>query len=188
MMLPLITQEAGGGLDLIWWLVPLICCFLTMSQRDDKPKETEKETETFYTSLDIDEAFAALEEKIETWRLDEKEMGKEQKGITVTINKLLGRSSNVERFAEIDKQPPRLYSLDDVTGAMYFELTEVEGGGTVVKITYGPLLKGRMARLKAALPLKVPAIPVGLKCPSCGKPVLHEFNLCPYCGTELIKG
>lgn len=188
MIIPLIAQETGGGLDLIWWLIPIICCFLTLGQRDERPKETEKESETFYTTLSIDEAFSVLEEKVETWRLDVKETGSEQKGIGTTINKLMGRSSNVERFAEIEKQPPRLYSVDDITGSLYFELTEVEGGGTVVKITYNPLLKGRIARLKAALPLKIPAAPVGLKCPSCGKPVLSEFNLCPYCGTELIKG
>ena len=92
----------------------------------------------------------------------------------------------VARF-EKEKTPPRLISLSDATGPVYFEFTEVEGGGTVVKATYGSALKGRVAKLKATLPLKVPATPIGLSCPSCGKPVLKEFNLCPYCGTELIK-
>jgi len=57
----------------------------------------------------------------------------------------------------------------------------------VVKATYNSALKGRVAKLKAVLPLKIPATPVGLNCPSCGKPVLREFNLCPYCGSKLIK-
>jgi hypothetical protein len=187
MSLLLIGQESSGSTSLLWWLIPLLCCYLAFGQREESPKETEKEVETFYTIVNIDESFEALMEKIEVWRLDEKKMGYDEKGIGVSIRKIVGRNKNKERFVEIDKQPPRLYSMKDVTGAVYFELTPVEGGGTVIKITYNPLLKGRMARFKAALPLKIPATPIGLKCPSCGKPVLHEFNLCPYCGTDLIK-
>jgi hypothetical protein len=187
MILPLIGQEGGGGLDLLWWLVPLLCCFLTMSQREDKTKDMAKDSETFYTTLNIDESFEAIEAKIDQWKEDEKEKDAEQKGIVSSVRKLIAGGKSAERFTELDKKQPRLYSVDDVTGALYFEFTEVEGGGTVVKITYNPLLKGRMTRLKSDLPLKIPANPVGLKCPSCGKPILQEFQLCPYCGSELIK-
>jgi uncharacterized OB-fold protein len=44
-----------------------------------------------------------------------------------------------------------------------------------------------MAKLKADLPLRIPATPVGHRCPACGKPVLPEFNVCPYCGEKIIK-
>lgn len=188
MILSLISQEGGGGLDLIWWILPVLCCFLAMGQRgEEKPRESEKERENFYTTLNIDEVYESVEERAAQWRQEAKEKGEERGGIVSTVRKLLGGGPPPDRFTERDKQPPRLYSLNDSTGAVYFEFTEVEGGGTVVKATYSPVLKGRVSKLKADLPLKIPAPPVGLKCPSCGKPVHEEFNLCPYCGTQLIK-
>ena len=75
----------------------------------------------------------------------------------------------------------------DRTGPIYFELTDVEGGGTVVKTEYNFSIKSLMARFKAGLPLKIPAAPIGNRCPACGKSVLSEFSLCPYCGEKLIK-
>jgi len=106
------------------------------------------------------------------------------------ISKLMGifrRGQDEERFIVKETNPPRLYKIVDISGSIFFELTEVEGGGTVVKATYPSSVKSRMARFKARLPLKIPAAPIGDRCPSCGKPVLPEFILCPYCGEKLIK-
>jgi hypothetical protein len=72
MSLLLIGQEASGSNNLIWWLIPLLCCYLAFGQRGESSKETEKEIETFYTVVNIDESFEVLMEKIEVWRLDEK--------------------------------------------------------------------------------------------------------------------
>ena len=187
MLLPFIAQDAGN-LNWLWYLLPLACCLLTFSQRSDDVSEGSHEIDTFYTTENIDDAFKTIEDKIEDWRIDIAENTRNDKGAGGIVRRLMEGGKKTERFAEVDKTQPRLISLNDVTGPLYFEFTSVADGGTVVKITYNPLLRGRMKRLKAALPLKIPSTPIGLNCPSCGKPVLKEFNNCPYCGTGLIKG
>jgi hypothetical protein len=77
--------------------------------------------------------------------------------------------------------------MEDTTGPIFFELTPVEGGGTVVRTMYNYAIKARIARFRADQPAKIPATPIGLNCPSCGKPVLQEFVVCPYCTEKLIK-
>ena len=187
MILPLLLQDGGGSNNWLWWILPLVCCLLTLSQREEKPQDSEQVSDIVFTSLQIEEAFKTIENKIELWKIESREKDAEQRGFISSIRKIIGGGSQIERFSDYDRQPPRLYSLNDVTGSIYFEFTEVEGGGTVMKITYNPLLRARMTRLKSELPLKIPATPIGLRCQSCGKPVLNEFNLCPYCGTALIK-
>jgi hypothetical protein len=159
-----------------------------MSQREEKPQRAMKESDTFFTTLPINDAFETIEDKVTNIRKEVSESSSNQIGIGSSLKKLIGmRDAPVERFKEKEKQQPRLISYDDSTGSVFFEFTEVESGGTVIKATYNPLLKERITRLKASLPVKIPATPIGVKCPSCGKPVLHEFNVCPYCGTDLIK-
>ena len=187
MLLSLVGQEGGGGFDIIWLLLPLLCCMMTMGQRGEKTQETGPENESFYTTQGIHESFGKIEEEVARWRLEAREKKEGPGGVTASVMKILGRGPPSERFVEKEKNPPRLLSLTDSSGPIYFEFTEVMDGGTVVKATYGSALKGRVARLKAGLPLKVPVVPIGLSCPSCGKSVLREFNLCPYCGSKLIK-
>jgi hypothetical protein len=182
-----IGQEGGGGIDFIWLLLPIVCCLFTMGQRGEKPQEAGKETESFYTPQSIQESFSNIEEETTKWRLEAKEKKEAPEGVMASLMKVLRGGTPPERFVEKEKNLPRLLSLADSSGSIFFEFTEVEGGGTVVKTTYNSILKERIAKLKAGLPLKVPAAPIGLNCPSCGKPVLREFNLCPYCGTKLIK-
>jgi len=186
MILSLIGQE-GGGFDFIWYLLPLLCCFMTMGQRGESRQESGTESESFYTTQDIQESFGRIEEEVAKWRQEALERKEASGGVVSSIRRLIGGGQPAERFVEEENSPPRLLSLTDSSGPVYFELTEVEGGGTVVKATYGRSIRRRVATLKAELPLKIPATPVGLNCPSCGKPVLREFNLCPYCGSELIK-
>jgi hypothetical protein len=156
-----------------------------MSQRDKSPQESGKENESFYTVQNINESFEKIEKEIEQWRLAAKE--KKPEGFTSSIMNRLRGETKKERFLEKEKNAPRLISLDDISGPIYFEFTEVEGGGTVVKVSYSSDLKGRFAKMKSILPLKIPIAPIGLNCPSCGKSVLKDFNLCPYCGSKLIK-
>ena len=186
MIFPLIAQE-GLGSNWLWYLLPLACCLLTMTQRGEDYSQSAQDSDTFYTSLSIEDSFKEVDDRIELWRIDAKENESNEKGIAASIRKMIGGRKKTERFTVVDKTAPRLLNLNDVTGSIYFEFTPVEDGGTVVKVTYSQLLRGRMKRMKADLPVKIPATPIGLKCPSCGKPVLHEFNLCPYCGTKLIK-
>jgi hypothetical protein len=182
-----IGQEGGDGLGLIWLLLPLLCCMLSMGGRGEKPVGTSRERDNFYTTQEIEEAFGVVEERINKWRFEAKDRSDDQGGIVSTIRNFLGRGAPPERFQEKDKEPPRLISLNDATGQVYFEFTEVSDGGTVVTATYGSQLKDRVAKLKADMPLKIPATPIGLNCPSCGKPVQKDFELCPYCGETLIK-
>ena len=182
-MLQLVAQEGTGGFDIMWLLLPLLCCML-MGQRGEKPQETGSETDSFYTTQTIQDSFDGIAEEMARWRQEAQEK-KPEEGPLQSITKMF-RGAPPERFTEKERNPPRLLTLADSTGPLIFEFTEVEGGGTVVKATYGPQLKSRVARLKAALPLKIPAAPIGLSCPSCGKPVLRDFKVCPYCGSQLI--
>jgi len=166
-------------------LLPLLCCALTMGQKGNSQKESGTESESFYTIQSIHESYEKIGKEIEQWRITAQE--KKPEGLISGLMRRLRGGAKEERFVETEKNPPRLISLSDISGPMFFEFTEVEGGGTVVKVTYSSDLKGRVARLKAVLPLKIPVAPIGLNCSSCGKPVLKEFNLCPYCGSKLIK-
>lgn len=98
------------------------------------------------------------------------------------------RAPEEKRFVPEEEIFPRFLKVNDtVAGLAYFEFTEVEDGGTIVKATYSPLIKTRIARFKAHSPLKIPGGPIGYSCPSCGKVVLNRFILCPYCGQKLIS-
>ena len=182
----MVAQEGGGGIDLIWWILPLLCCMLASQQRERAPTR-DTVTENWYTVQDIEAAYDAVLERATEWR-EEALTAKPTESLMSKVTKALGGGRRDEdRFVEEDAKPPRLYRMRDRTGPIYFELTEVEGGGTVVKATYSPMIKVRMAKLKADLPLRIPAPPVGQRCPACGKPVLPEFNLCPYCGEKMIE-
>ena len=182
----LVAQEGGGGIDFIWFLLPLLCCMMA-GQRGGKPPESRTATESWYTVQDIEATYSAIEERAAEWR-EEAEASKPTSGSLVSkLRGALGGRRDVERFVEKETSPPRLYQMVDSTGPIYFELTEVEGRGTVVKTSYNPYIKVRMAKFKADLPLKIPATPIGHRCPSCGKPVLPEFSLCPYCGEKMIE-
>lgn len=181
-----VAQAEGGVLDIIWILLPLVCCVL-MGQRGERPQGPRTTTESWYTIKDIEATYASIEAKATEWRKEAEERKSTSDSLVSKLRGALGMRKDVDRFVEKEANSPRLYRMDDSTGPIYFELTEVEGGGTVVKTMYSPDIKVQMAKFKADLPLKIPATPIGLRCPACGKPVLSEFRLCPYCGEKLIK-
>jgi len=185
----LIGQEGGGGFDLIWILLPLLCCVLTMTQRGgERQAEVGAVEDSWYTPQEIGTAYEAIEAEAGEWRRRAEERRAEREKSTMSrLLGSLGGGRAKERFVVDEAKPPRLYQMSDETGPIIFELTEVEGGGTVVKATYDRSLKSRVAKFKADQPLKIPATPVGSSCPSCGKPVLREFKVCPYCGEKLIE-
>lgn len=187
MLIPPIVGQEGGGLDIFWILLPLLCC-LMMSQRGGERTQASGEViEHWYTIQDTEATYSAIEEEASEWRKQAEERRQESAGsITSRLKGVLGGGKEEERYAIKETIPPRLYSMTDKTGPIYFELTEVEGGGTVVQATYNNAIKSRVARFKAKLPLKIPAVPIGKRCPTCGKAVLPEFSLCPYCGEKLI--
>jgi hypothetical protein len=187
----LVEQEATGGLDIFWILMPILCCiiFMTQSRGGGNKGGTAMETvsESWYTVEDIEKSFKTIEATVAEWRKESEEKRETSKGVLSSLRGLLGGGKPEDRFVVKETIPPRLYRMSDPTGPIYFELTEVVGGGTVVKTTFSSNLRSKMARFKASLPLKIPATPVGNRCPACGKPMLPEFNLCPYCGEKTIK-
>jgi hypothetical protein len=189
MLIPPLVGQDGGGFDIIWLLLPLLCCMLMTGQRGEERRPTEGQlTEHWYTTQNIEEIYSAIEKELTDWkeRAEEKAAATPESFIDRLRNTLSRQKSKVGVTIK-ESIPPRLFSMEDNSGPIYFELTEVEGGGTVVQTTFNNLIKNQMARFKTTLPLKIPATPVGKHCPACGKPILPEFNLCPYCGEELIK-
>lgn len=184
---PFTGQEAGGGFDIFWLFLPLLCCLMmTQGRGGDRPQAFETISEQWFTTQDIETAFKSTEERTAEW-MQEAADTPEPSSITSKLRSILPGRRNEPRFTVNDSQPPKLHELNDRTGPIYFEFTEVEDGGTVVKATYNMSLKSQMAKLKASLPLKIPSTPISNNCPACGKPVLREFNMCPYCGENLIK-
>ena len=47
-----VSQAEGGGIDLLWIFIPLIC-FMLMGQRGEKSQEPRTITESWYTIPDI---------------------------------------------------------------------------------------------------------------------------------------
>lgn len=186
LILSAVAQANDGGIDFLWILLPLVLLMLTR-QRGESSQESRTTTESWYTIQDIETIYAAIEAKSTEWRDEANERKSTSVSLISKLKDVLGGEKNVERFLEKETNPPRLYQMEDSTGPIYFELTEVESGGTVVKTMYNSEIKSQMAKFKVDLPLKIPATPIGLHCPTCGKPVLSEFSLCPYCGEELIK-
>ncbi|MEM2127332.1 MAG: zinc ribbon domain-containing protein [Candidatus Bathyarchaeia archaeon] len=186
-MLPPFVDQ--GATDILWLILPLLCCAMMMAQpRGGAAPQRESVTETWYTVQNIEETFKAIENVTSEWRREAEERMREGGGsFSSRFRRAFGGGKVEARFVVREAVPPRLFRMDDSSGPIYFELTEVEGGGTVVKATYDSSLKSRIAKFKASQPLRIPAPPISDRCPSCGKPVLKEFNLCPYCGEKLIR-
>lgn len=185
---PFVGQEGGGGIDIVTLLLPLAICLMCMGQSQGTVSPSSTETESWYTPQGIDDAYAALVAQAEEWRRKAQEAASARSGSIVSrLRGLLGGRRNEPNFVVKEEISPRLYRMDDSTGPVIFEFTPVEQGGTVVKATYESGLKTRVARFKAGQPLKIPAIPVSKECQACGKPVLSDFVVCPYCGEKLIK-
>lgn len=184
------NQETSLFDSLIWLLIPVVCCVLMMSGGRGQPRqEPTNEVESWYTAQEIGATYSTIEQKVSQWRQEAEARVSESTSIGSRIRGMLGGGGGSgPRFSVKETIAPRLYRVeDDRSGPIYFELTPVEGGGTVVKTTYTSAMKNRMARFKAELPLKIPATPVGNRCPACGKPVLPEFVVCPYCSEKLIR-
>jgi hypothetical protein len=187
-MIPPFVGQEGGGIDWLTWLLPVIACMICMGQSrgESAPQGGKTETESWYTPQGIDEAYATIVAEAAEWRKKEEEKASvSSEPILSRLRGVLGGGRAQARFEVKEEMAPRLYRMADKTGPVYFEFTEVEDGGTVVKATYDSSIKARITRFKANQPLKIPAIPVSKRCQVCGKPVLPEFVVCPYCGEKL---
>lgn len=190
----LVNQDTSGLENILWLVLPIVCCALLMTTQrggggGGSRSEPREEVESWYTVQDIDSTYKSIQEKTSEWKKESEQVKDPPKGIGARLKGIAsgGGGAPQERFVVKEAVEPKLYRLDDRSGPIFFELTPVEAGGTVVKTTYGSTIKARMAKFKTELPLRIPATPIGNHCPSCGKPVLSEFVLCPYCGEKLIK-
>jgi hypothetical protein len=186
----LVAEDTTGGLDLFWILIPILLCVMLMGQGRGGGAgggSTEPISESWYSGQDIGTTFKTIETAVAGWRKEAEKKREASRGVLSSLKGILGGGESKARFVMEETISPRLLRLSDASGPLYFELTEVEGGGAVVKATFNFELKGKMADFKASLPLRIPANPVGSRCPACGKAVLPEFNLCPYCGEKIIK-
>ena len=183
-----LVSQGGNLFDFLLIALPFIALYIYFTQnRGEKLPEGETVTDMWYTPQGIEETYEAVVGVIEEWRREEATSESESSGQRPGLLRGLARRRSEPRFVEREKDPPRLYRMLDRTGPIYFEFTEVDGGGTVVKATYNSNIKARVTRFKAKQPLRIPAVPIGGKCPACGKTTLPEFKLCPYCGETLIK-
>ena len=170
-------------------LLPALLCLMCMGQSQGGERASQGEgieTESWYTPQGIDEAYATIVTETAEWRKNEEEKASmASESITSKLRRVLRVRREQARFEVKEEIAPRLYRMADRSGPMYFELTEVEEGGTVVKATYNSSIKAIVTRFKAGQPLKIPTIPVSKRCQVCSKPVLPEFVVCPYCGEKL---
>jgi len=182
----LINQE-GSILDLTWILLPILFCIILMiqSRGSGEAKRSVNVNESWYTMQDIDVVYKAIEEVTTEWRKEDERKRSSRSSLLRLIGAFTGRGG--ERFVTNTRIFPRLYKINDFTGPIFFELTEVEGEGTVVNVTYNSAIKPKIAKFKASQPVKIPSNPTGNYCPACGKPVFPKFNLCPYCGEKIIN-
>jgi hypothetical protein len=152
------------------------------------------ESDLWFTPMNVKEAYEEVVNETNSWRKGVEEAKNKPKSSFAKLKSVIDRGKKEEIFVVREAIAPRLYKLaDGRAGLVYFEFTEVEEGGTVVKATYNtgskdnPSVKDRIAGFKARSSLIIPKTPVASQCPSCGKSVLREFKICPYCGQKLVS-
>jgi hypothetical protein len=129
-------------------------------------------TDVWFTPYTLQEAYDAIVKKTREWEI--------QGAQPSTRSFFLGGKAS-PKFEVLESIPPRLYKVRvGGQGEATFELTEVKGGGASVKTTYSSGVAALMRNFKANFPIQVPA--VGKPCSSCGKPIMTDYQLCPYCG------
>jgi hypothetical protein len=138
---------------------------------------TTAESDVWFTSYKPDEAFELVKKEIDNWRQQSLETYKPPR---FSLSK-----APKERFTVTQSLPPRLYRVSDpIEGETAFEFTETEIGGTAVRVNFNASSRSRVQTFRAALPIKTPYA-AGIPCNACGRPVLPDFVVCPYCGQKL---
>lgn len=160
-------------------LLPLmICCMLPTLMRgggSSTPQQT-NETDSWFVTYNIQEAYDTVVKEVDAWRQRAENSKKGKFNIQIRKPKY---------FVVEQSNSPRLYRVNDPNGGVVsFELTEFEGGGTAIKATYDSKSRALIQDFKAKMPVTIPAS--GPKnCPTCGKELLPDFKVCPFCGTKV---
>lgn len=174
----------AGGESIFDMFLLLIMCCLAMSflRRPRSSAEEERiKTDVWFVPYEIKKAFDTINDEIKSWGQKEKEHEEEKKPSRLVS--VFVKRKEEERFVIEEAVSPRLINVaDSREGKITFELIEAEEGGTSIKVSYSQKASGRIQTLKAQLPIKVPMQNV---CKSCGRPVLVDFTVCPYCAKKL---
>jgi len=165
-----------------FFLLPLLllCCLLPLLFRGMGPRPTEvaKEVDVWITPQKIEDVFDGISKMVENWKAEIQAEPKK------SLLPFVGGKKEEKRFEVVQSIPPRLLRVfDKREGETVFELTEIEGGGTSIRVSYHPFAKSRIQTFKAQFPAKILA--GWQSCPSCGKPILPDFVVCPYCSQKL---
>lgn len=172
--------------DWLSWLIPLTLCLVLIAipRRPAQDPQEKRESDSWYITCGIQEAYDAIAEEAEEWRK------------TTESRKPKSRFSFPSRkkptpFVVNKADPPTHYAVDIAErGEISFELTQVTKDGTLVRLAYDSRARRLIQNFKAKryltplTPIRVPPSAPNV-CPSCGKEILPDFNLCPFCGTKL---
>ncbi len=179
----------SSGTDALTQILPylLICCMLPMLMRNDSGSNVgSTEMDIWFTGYSTQEAYDFVVKATDDAR--EKVVAEASAKKTRLPSISFRRGQPKGRLAVDQTIPPNIYRLTDKDyGPMYFEFSDADGGGTQVKATFGLRSKSTVQEIKAQMPtrkLMVTAKSTSY-CPSCGKPKLAEWQICPYCGTKL---
>ncbi|MCX8176002.1 MAG: zinc ribbon domain-containing protein [Candidatus Bathyarchaeota archaeon] len=169
----------------ILFLLPLLllCCLLPLLFRGGSPRPAEamREVDVWTTPQKIEDVFDEISKMVENWKAEVQAKPKKSR-----LSFLGGREKD-KRFEVVQSIPPRLLRIfDKGEGETVFELTEIDGGGTSIRVSYHPFARPRIQTFKAKFPAKI--LTVWQSCSSCGKPILPDFIVCPYCSQKLKGG
>ena len=136
------------------------------------------DTEVSFVKENIEETYKKIIGLTEEWKKEEP--------VKPTSVPIFGGSRRPTGFRIVEEVDPRLLKMvSRIEGQVTFELTEVQGGGTSLKIMFSPQARSRVQMLKTQLPLIVTRMKA---CQSCLRMLLTEFNHCPYCGQKQEEG
>lgn len=182
-MLPIYIHDIASGDYLTLILAVMLCCMLPTIFRQPSASKEKPESDSWYVNSGIQEAYDTFVSEVDEWR-----------GRSISQKK--GMFSNLSRrkpkvFSVTNKVPPRLLTVnDEKAGQITFEFAEMDGGNTSVKATYDATARTLIQNFKAKIPIKI-ALPTQVSppgprlCPSCGKEMLPDYKVCPFCETKL---
>lgn len=187
-MLSILIQDATGGTtDILTLLLPLmLCCMLpSLFQRGGGSQQEPQKAEfdSWYISSGIQGAYDTVVKEVDGWR--ENSLSRKKSMFSFLSRK------KPKNFVVTNTVAPRLLRVnDDKVGPITFELTDMDGGNTSIKATYDAAARTLIQNFKAKIPIKVAlSTPVSVAapkvCPSCGKEMLSDYKVCPFCETKL---
>ncbi len=175
--------QAEGLSSLYLLPILIICCLLPYLmrsfQKPDPTKALASSADIWFTPYRIDKSYDMVKKQVSKWRIQEKSKQPTESKISLFRSK-----TPSFRFVLSEDTPTRLIKYSDpVEGNLSFEFTETESGGSSIRVNYHPNMKDRIQKMRASFPLKIP-FTAGTPCSACGKPVLPDFKICPYCGQK----